>query len=49
MAGLFFLSHDNLVSIEEKCFQKLFENPSKLFIYEFKKRTLKGHFLCMEK
>ena len=31
MGGLFFLSHDNLVSFEEKCFQKLFENPSTLF------------------
>lgn len=46
MGGLFFLCHDNS---EEKGFQKLFENPSILFTYEFKKYTLKKIFLMYGK
>ena len=44
MGGLFFLSHDNFISFEEKHFQKLFEIPSILFIQEFEMCILKAYF-----
>lgn len=53
MGQLLSLSYDNEVSFEEKWkrafFEKLFENPGSVFIYEFKKCTLKGHALRMKK